>query len=122
MRLTTLIVVAGLALTSTATAHNLNANTTFAPETIVSYMIPGTDYRGLDAHQPEPSEPPYWDETDDDTADTFDELERQLQDEELDAHSEVHFEQDLNNDVHAPLLEDSSFDPSEFEPVDRDLR
>lgn len=113
MRLTILIGITALSLGATATASS-NYDRAGDTPSVLAYDIPGTEYRGQNPTQPEKTDPPHWD----DTADISDELELELREEQHDNDSEVYFEKDLNNDVHSPLLEDSSQEPEELPPID----
>ncbi len=115
MRLATLLVIIGLALSSTNAQSQANRPEIDQAPSVIAMEVPGTQYR----QHPDPTFPersqdssPTWD----DTADTSDELrsETETSDEIL----EIKPEKDLNNQVHDPLLESPLEKPEEAQPIE----
>lgn len=108
MRLATLMLAAALSFPAIA-APSYENHSSVESSTVIAMDVPGTQYRKPDPTFPERSqeEPPTWD----DTADTSDDLRHDVDSTENEA--EVKPEQDLNNDVHDPLLESPILEPGE---------
>ncbi len=106
MRLATLMLAAALSFPAIA-APSSEIHSSVDSPTVIAMEVPGTQFRKPDPTSPERSqEEPFWD----DTADTSDDL---RDDVETDNEVEVKPEQDLNNNVHDPLLESPIIEPGE---------